>query len=144
MRAVIHAVPGRGRFVCCATEVTPPEPCQSAWSAPRRPAPGGAIVEAWSSATTASGAVYARHRRADRRIMQQIEEALADARSVVNIGAGTGVYEPAGRRVVAAEPSKVMIAQRQANGAPVVRARSEERRVGEAHGLGVVADWIND
>ena len=57
--------------------------------------------------------------------MQQIEEALADARSVVNIGAGTGVYEPAGRRVVAVEPSKVMIAQRQANGAPVVRACAE-------------------
>jgi SAM-dependent methyltransferase len=44
---------------------------------------------------------------------------------VLNVGAGTGSYEPAGRRVVAVEPSPVMIAQRPATAAPVVRAVAE-------------------
>jgi Methyltransferase domain len=44
---------------------------------------------------------------------------------VVNVGAGTGSYEPADREVVAVEPSEAMIAQRPAGAAPVVRAHAE-------------------
>ncbi len=51
--------------------------------------------------------------------------ALGDARSVVNVGAGTGSYEPPDRDVVAVEPSEVMIAQRAPAAAPAVRAVAE-------------------
>lgn len=68
------------------------------------------------------GVVYARHRRGDRRIMNQIELALGRADSVLDVGAGAGAYSPSSRRVVAVEPSNVMIAQRPDGAAPVVRA----------------------
>jgi len=71
------------------------------------------------------GASYARTRRADPRIARRIETALGDARRVVNVGAGTGNYEPAGRRVVAVEPSRTMLAQRPAGAAPAVQAAAE-------------------
>lgn len=71
------------------------------------------------------GAVYARHRRPDPRVAAQIEGALGDAGSVVNVGAGTGSYEPADRAVTAVEPSSVMIGQRRAGAAPVVQAVAE-------------------
>jgi SAM-dependent methyltransferase len=45
---------------------------------------------------------------------------------VLNVGAGTGAYEPRDREVVAVEPSEVMIAQRAPGAAPVVRAPAEE------------------
>ena len=57
--------------------------------------------------------------------MQQIERALAGARSVVNIGAGAGAYEPPQRHVVAVEPSHVMIAQRPANAVALVQGVAE-------------------
>lgn len=60
----------------------------------------------------AIGTGYARTRRPDPRIAARITAALGDARSVVNVGAGTGSYEPADRAVIAVEPSAVMIAQR--------------------------------
>ena len=63
------------------------------------------------------GATYAGTRRPDRRIERQIADALGDARSVVNVGAGVGSYEPRNREVVAVEPSAVMIAQRAADAA---------------------------
>ncbi len=50
---------------------------------------------------------------------------MADAVSVVNVGAGSGSYEPPARRVVAVEPSKVMIAQRASTAAPAVCATAE-------------------
>ena len=71
------------------------------------------------------GRVYARHRAADPRIMEQIERALEPADTVVNIGAGAGSYEPSDRRVVAVEPSNVMLAQRRVGAAPVARAVAE-------------------
>jgi len=71
------------------------------------------------------GGSYARHRRPDPRIAAQIEAALGTARAVVDIGAGTGSYEPPGRVVVAVEPSPVMAAQRTVGAAPVVRAVAE-------------------
>ena len=62
---------------------------------------------------------YAKQRRQDPRIAARIEAALADAETVLNLGAGTGSYEPGRRKVVAIEPSAAMIAQRPAGSAPV-------------------------
>jgi SAM-dependent methyltransferase len=67
------------------------------------------------------GGGYASHRRPDPRIAARIHDALGGARTVVNVGAGTGSYEPA-VRVVAVEPSATMVAQRPAGAAPAVRA----------------------
>jgi SAM-dependent methyltransferase len=50
---------------------------------------------------------------------------LGDVESVVNVGAGTGSYEPTDRFVVAVEPSMVMLTQRPPGAAPVVRATAE-------------------
>jgi SAM-dependent methyltransferase len=58
-----------------------------------------------------------------------IGEALGDAASVANIGAGTGSYEPP-QTVVAVEPSRVMIGQRPATAAPVVQATAEALPIG--------------
>jgi len=71
------------------------------------------------------GTSYTRTRRTDPRVAARINAALGEARSVVNIGAGTGSYEPTDRSVVAVEPSPTMIAQRAAGAAPVVRAFAE-------------------
>lgn len=71
------------------------------------------------------GRGYSDFRRADSRIAARIEEALGDARSVLNVGAGAGSYEPAGGRVQAVEPSAEMIAQRPDGAAPVVQASAE-------------------
>ncbi|HVC07930.1 MAG TPA: class I SAM-dependent methyltransferase [Solirubrobacterales bacterium] len=71
------------------------------------------------------GRGYSEVRRPDPRIAAQIEAALGDARTVLNVGAGTGSYEPADRDVTAVEPSTEMIAQRSAGSAPVVRAKAE-------------------
>jgi SAM-dependent methyltransferase len=71
------------------------------------------------------GVGYRQVRRPDPRIAARIEAALGDARSVVNVGAGTGSYEPADREVTAVEPSRVMIEQRPADAAPVVQASAE-------------------
>ena len=71
------------------------------------------------------GAVYARHRRPDPRLAAQFDRALGEGATVVNVGAGTGSYEPADRRVVAVEPSGVMISQRRPGSAPAVRAVAE-------------------
>jgi SAM-dependent methyltransferase len=65
-------------------------------------------------------------RRSDPRIAAQIDLALGAARTVVNVGAGTGSYEPPGREVTAVEPSAEMIAQRPPGSAPVIQASAEE------------------
>ncbi len=67
---------------------------------------------------------YGGLRRQDPRIAERILSALGTSRSVVNVGAGAGSYEPRDRMVVAVEPSKVMIHQRSRYAAPVVRASS--------------------
>lgn len=71
------------------------------------------------------GVGYANVRRPDPRIAAMIDAALGDARTVINVGAGTGSYEPVGRVVTAVEPSATMIAQRPAGAAPVVQAAAE-------------------
>jgi hypothetical protein len=58
------------------------------------------------------GRGYDRHRRPDPVISGRILAALGDSASVLDVGAGTGSYEPRDRLVVAVEPSRVMIAQR--------------------------------
>ncbi|MGH2759720.1 MAG: class I SAM-dependent methyltransferase [Actinomycetota bacterium] len=67
------------------------------------------------------GRGYARTRRPDPRIAAQILAALGEARSVVNVGAGAGSYEPNERDVVAVERSMEMIGQRPATAAPAVQ-----------------------
>lgn len=71
------------------------------------------------------GRTYARHRRADPRIAARIDAALGDAHTVLNVGAGTGSYEPRDRWVLAVEPSATMRAQRPAGAAPAIDARAE-------------------
>jgi SAM-dependent methyltransferase len=72
------------------------------------------------------GKGYANLRRADPRIAAAIATALGDARTVINIGAGAGSYEPPGRTILAIEPSERMVAQRPKNAAPCVRAVAEQ------------------
>ena len=71
------------------------------------------------------GTTYTVTRRTDSRIAEQIWAALGDARTVLNVGAGTGSYEPSDREVTAVEPSAIMRAQRSAGAAPCVAAHAE-------------------
>src|SRR6185369_15698444 len=71
------------------------------------------------------GATYTATRRTEPRIAAQIWAALGDARTVVNVGAGTGSYEPGDREVTAVEPSGIMRAQRPSGAAPCVAAAAE-------------------
>jgi SAM-dependent methyltransferase len=58
------------------------------------------------------GEGYGRYRRPDPRIAAMIGRALGRARTVLNVGAGAGSYEPVDRQVTAVEPSASMRAQR--------------------------------
>jgi SAM-dependent methyltransferase len=71
------------------------------------------------------GGGYAAFRREDPLLRAQIHRALGSARSVINVGAGSGSYEPDGRYVVAIEPSDVMAAQRPPDRVPAVRASAD-------------------
>ena len=71
------------------------------------------------------GNSYAIARQADPRISLAIRKALGECRSVLNIGAGTGSYEPSDLDVVAVEPSITMIRQRRGKAALAVQARAE-------------------
>ena len=71
------------------------------------------------------GVGYSVGRRTDPRIARHIHAALGPAQTVINVGAGTGSYEPEDRLVVAVEPSVVMRAQRSRGAAPVVAAVAE-------------------
>ena len=71
------------------------------------------------------GATYTVTRRTEPRIAAQIWGALGDARTILNVGAGTGSYEPPDRHVLAVEPSALMRAQRPAGVAPCVAAAAE-------------------
>ncbi|MEV6862380.1 methyltransferase domain-containing protein [Streptosporangium subroseum] len=73
----------------------------------------------------AHGHGYAVQRRTDPRIAAYVHAALGDARTVVNVGAGAGSYEPDDRYVVAVEPSAVMRAQRPATAVPALDATAE-------------------
>jgi hypothetical protein len=71
------------------------------------------------------GATYTLTRRSEPRIAAQVWAALGDAQTVLNVGAGTGSYEPSDRDVTAVEPSAVMRAQRTAGAARCVAATAE-------------------
>jgi SAM-dependent methyltransferase len=71
------------------------------------------------------GASYPVTRQTEPRIAARIWAALGDARTVLNVGAGTGSYEPPGRQVTAVEPSAVMRAQRPADAAPCLAAAAD-------------------
>lgn len=72
------------------------------------------------------GRTYRSHRRTDPRIAQQVVRALGPSATVVNVGAGTGSYEPDdGRAVVAVEPSAAMRAQRPPGAAPCIAGMAE-------------------
>jgi len=70
------------------------------------------------------GPGYARQRVPDPRIASQLMAALGDAPTILNVGAGTGNYEPTDRPVIAVEPSPTMLAQR-SSAVPAVRATAE-------------------
>lgn len=72
------------------------------------------------------GRGYRERRQPDPRIGERIRSALVGCRSIVNIGAGAGSYEPDDRELVAVEPSTVMIRQRGRVAAPVVQARAQQ------------------
>jgi len=71
------------------------------------------------------GRTYGQQRRSEPRIAARIDAALGDARTVLNVGAGTGSYEPTDRWVLAVEPSATMRAQRPVGAAPAIAARAE-------------------
>ena len=71
------------------------------------------------------GLGYSTYRRPDSRLATRIDAALGGTRTVVNVGAGAGSYEPARRQVVAVEPSAVMVRQRPPGSAPAVRASAD-------------------
>lgn len=71
------------------------------------------------------GQGYSVRRQPDPRIAEQIGTSLGDARTVLNVGAGSGSYEPDNRYVVAVEPSAAMRAQRPAGRVPAVDAVAE-------------------
>lgn len=71
------------------------------------------------------GGGYAHTRREDPRLSERIRAALGAARTVVNVGAGAGSYEPRDRHVIAIEPSDRMAAQRPRDLAPAIRATAD-------------------
>jgi SAM-dependent methyltransferase len=62
------------------------------------------------------GKQYSGQRKTEPAIAAYIERALGDAKTVLNVGAGSGSYEPENRYVIAVEPSLAMRAQRLQNG----------------------------
>ena len=68
------------------------------------------------------GRTYGSTRRPDPRLAARIRAALGDARTLLNVGAGTGAYEPEDLEVTAVEPSVVMRAQRTT---PAIDAHAE-------------------
>jgi SAM-dependent methyltransferase len=72
------------------------------------------------------GINYAELRKPDPRIARGIESALGSARTVVNVGAGTGSYEPPGRSLTAVEPSREMIRKRGPGAAEAIQASAAD------------------
>lgn len=94
----------------------------------------------------AIGRQYSSTRREDPRLRERIHAALGDSRTIVNVGAGTGSYEPLDRHVIAVEPSDVMAAQRPAELAPALRGTAaplplRDRSVDAAMAVLTVHHW---
>lgn len=95
------------------------------------------------------GAEYSRTRREDPRLVALIHAALGNARTIVNVGAGTGSYEPRDRYVLAIEPSAVMIAQRDPRLPPAITAGAhhlplQEHSVDAAMAILTIHHWDED
>jgi SAM-dependent methyltransferase len=71
------------------------------------------------------GNTYAQLRKPEPRIARIIESALGPAQTVLNVGAGTGSYEPADRSVIAVEPSREMIEKRSSIAAEAIQASAD-------------------
>src|SRR5499425_1947306 len=71
------------------------------------------------------GINYAELRKPDLRIAKTIEQALGAARVILNVGAGTGSYEPADRELIAVEPSLEMIRKRRPSAARAIQASAD-------------------
>lgn len=71
------------------------------------------------------GQGYADVRRPDPRIEAVVRAAFGDARSVINVGAGAGSYEPYDREVTAVEPSASMRAERPAGRVRAIDATAQ-------------------
>jgi SAM-dependent methyltransferase len=113
---------------------------------PKRPPPPPSSTETPGRRYERIGHGYAAVRREDPRIAVAILEALGGARTVVNVGAGAGSYEPRDRRVIAIEPSDVMAAQRPRELAPAIRATAatlplRDRDVDAAMAILTVHHW---
>jgi len=98
----------------------------------RRPGAGTTVVTDQKAVSMSNaqlydtiGATYTVTRRTDLRIAAQIWAALGDARTILNVGAGTGSYEPPDRHVLAVEPSSLMRSQRLPDAAPCLVGSAE-------------------
>ncbi len=94
------------------------------------------------------GQGYAGVRRTDPRIAAYVHRALGDARTILNIGAGSGSYEPPDRYVLAIEPSETMRAQRPSHVAPAIHGFAEQlplddQSVDASMALATVHQWRN-
>jgi ubiquinone/menaquinone biosynthesis C-methylase UbiE len=92
------------------------------------------------------GRGYRAVRQPDPRLANKIAAALGDSQTVLNVGAGTGSYEPVDRWVLAVEPSSVMIAQRPPEAAPVLQTTVQDlpladRSVDAAMAILTVHHW---
>ncbi len=92
------------------------------------------------------GATYTVTRRTEPRIAAEVWAALGDARTILNVGAGTGSYEPPDRDVTAVEPSAVMRAQRPAGASLCVAAAAanlpfEDQSFDAAMAFATVHHW---
>jgi SAM-dependent methyltransferase len=95
------------------------------------------------------GADYASTRREDHRIAELIHAALADARTVLNVGAGAGSYEPRDKHIMAVEPSPVMIAQRDPRLPPAIQSGAyplplEDNSLDAAMAILTIHHWDDD
>ena len=87
-------------------------------------------------------------RRADARLTSRLHIHLGHASTVVNVGAGTGNYEPTDRQVVGVDPSRVMLAQRGLDAPPSVQASAEslpfsDSQFDAAMAISTVHHWNN-
>jgi SAM-dependent methyltransferase len=94
------------------------------------------------------GTAYSYHRRADPRIASLIHAALGDAKTVVNVGAGAGNYEPIDRYVIAIEPSVTMRSQRPVNHPPAIHGVAEalpldDKSIDASMAILTIHQWSN-